>query len=65
MEQAYDQLTQACHKLAEAIYQRGRRPGRSRRARPRLRRAPPPTGEADDGVIDAEYVDVEGEEGRK
>ena len=64
MEQGYDRLTQASHKVAEVLY---RTTGAQDAAGgPAAAHAgAPPTGEADDGVIDAEYVDTEGEEGSK
>src|SRR5688572_20701027 len=56
IKSAFERLTQASHKLAEAMYQRasGAGAGAAGEAPP-----PPPAGGAEDGVIDAEYVDVD------
>ncbi|MFP5209716.1 MAG: molecular chaperone DnaK [Acidobacteriota bacterium] len=61
MKSAQERLTQASHKLAEALYkasaaQAGPAPGE-----PEAGAGAPPAGEQkkDEGVIDAEYVDVE------
>ncbi len=55
MDAAYDALTRASHKLAEAIYQRAG--GGSGQAGAEAGSPPPPAGQ--DGVVDADYVDVE------
>ena len=60
MNAASDKLTRRCHKLAEAMYKATpHRPDRWRRAL--LERARTGTDEPkkDEGVIDAEYVDVD------
>jgi molecular chaperone DnaK len=60
MDQAREKLTQASHKLAEQMYKAAQpTPG----AAPSADAGTPPSGEGqakkDEGVIDAEYVDVE------
>ena len=54
MDAAFDTLTRASHKLAEAIYQRA---GAAPPSGGGSESAPPPQGQ--DGVVDADYVDVE------
>jgi molecular chaperone DnaK len=65
MEEAYERLTQASHKVAEALYRAsgGAQPGAGGPAEGEAGSSA--GGEADDGVIDAEYVDADGEEGSK
>jgi molecular chaperone DnaK len=58
MEQAAERLTQASHKLAEAMYRQGAgAPGGG--AEGAAGGGQPPRGGASDEVIDAEYVDVD------
>ena len=58
MNRARENLTQASHKLAEHMYKRpDATPGSPERARPGARAMAP--AKKDEGVIDAEYVDVE------
>ena len=65
MDSAREKLTKASHKLAEQMYKASRSPGRAGRWRRRARsagRGQAPTArrqKKDEGVIDAEYVDVE------
>ena len=62
MDQAREKLTQASHKLAEAMYKaHSRTPVRRRPERGCGRGSPAATAEPkkDEGVIDAEYVDVD------
>ena len=60
MEQAAEKLTEASHKLAEAMYQQAGPQGPATGA-PGARRAPVRRRAAASGdeVIDAEYVDVD------
>ena len=61
MDQARDRLTQASHKLAEQMY-KAAQPQGAAGAGPSAGPTPGSNGEAqkkDEGVIDAEYVDVE------
>src|SRR5437868_14449306 len=61
MDQARERLTQASHKLAEQMY-RASQPQGAPGAGPTAGPTPGSNGEAqkkDEGVIDAEYVDVE------
>jgi molecular chaperone DnaK len=53
---ATDRLTQASHKLAEAMYKASQQPGAGAAPPP-----PPPGGDKpkDEGVVDAEFVDVD------
>ena len=55
IKSAFERLTQASHKLAEAMYQRASGAGAGAAGEA----PPPPAGGAEDGVIDAEYVDVD------
>src|SRR5687767_9885574 len=56
IKSAFERLTQASHKLAEAMYQRASgAPAGAAGEAPQQ----PPAGGAEDGVIDAEYVDVD------
>jgi molecular chaperone DnaK len=67
MSAAKDRLTQASHKLAEAMYRQAQPQGGAAGAGPQPGgpqsggdgAAPPPDGKKDEGVIDAEYVDVD------
>ncbi len=67
MNAAKDRLTQASHKLAEAMYRQAQPQGGAAGAGPQPGgpppggdgAAPPPDGKKDEGVIDAEYVDVD------
>ena len=65
MDQARERLTQASHKLAEQMYKaaqpQGDAPGAQARPGAGAGSAPGGDGQAkkDEGVIDAEYVDVE------
>ncbi len=65
MKRAQENLTKASHKLAEAMYkQAGPPPGAQPGEQPGAGPAPGGNGEAkkkDEGVIDAEYVDVDNE----
>ena len=67
MNAAKDRLTQASHKLAEAMYRQAQPQGGAAGAGPQPG-GPPPGGDGaaagdgkkkDEGVIDAEYVDVD------
>jgi molecular chaperone DnaK len=58
IKSAFERLTQASHKLAEAMYQRASAGGPGAGA-PGAAPPPPPSDGADEGVIDAEYVDVD------
>jgi molecular chaperone DnaK len=63
MEGARNRLTQASHKLAEAMYKQAAPQGGAQAA-PGAGTPPPPgtdgsAGQKPEGVIDAEYVDVE------
>jgi len=61
MDQARERLTQASHKLAEQMY-KAAQPQGAPGAGPTAGPTPGSNGEAqkkDEGVIDAEYVDVE------
>ncbi len=55
MEEAYDRLTQASHKVAEIFYRGAGGAGPQPDGGPGASTSPP----ADDGVIDAEYVDAD------
>jgi molecular chaperone DnaK len=62
MDQARERLTQASHKLAEHMYQASQRQGGAS-AGPTAGTGPPPGSDGkakkDEGVVDAEYVDVD------
>ncbi|HZR33049.1 MAG TPA: molecular chaperone DnaK [Terriglobales bacterium] len=62
MDQARERLTQASHKLAEQMY-RAAQPQGATGAGPGASAGPPPGGDGqpkrDEGVVDAEYVDVD------
>ena len=62
LNDAFNQLQTASHKLAEALYQQTRTAGCRKRAR-RIRRQQQvrrrQAAAGDDNVIDAEYVDVD------
>ncbi|HSL18856.1 MAG TPA: molecular chaperone DnaK [Methylomirabilota bacterium] len=63
MEQAYEQLTQASHQVAAALYQTATASGGAGPEQGPGQDAGPSDGAApEDEVIDAEYVDVEAEE---
>ncbi len=64
IKSSLERLTQASHKLAEAMYQRasGAPSGAAGAPGAGATSPPPGTGPADDGVIDAEYVDVDKKE---
>ena len=58
LTEAGERLTSASHKLAEAMYKANATPPEG--AGPESAGTPPPTEEKkDEGVIDAEYVDVD------
>ena len=65
MDQARERLTQASHKLAEQMYKAAQPQGApGAGAGPQAGAGPTPGGDGeskkkDEGVIDAEYVDVE------
>jgi molecular chaperone DnaK len=64
MNAARDRLTQASHKLAEAMYKQAQPAGGAPGAGPQAGPEPGANGASggqkkDEGVIDAEYVDVE------
>ncbi|MDQ2920239.1 MAG: molecular chaperone DnaK [Acidobacteriota bacterium] len=61
MNEAFNQLQTASHKLAEALYQQTATPGTETSAEDQASAAGASTagGAADDNVIDAEYVDVD------
>jgi molecular chaperone DnaK len=64
MEQALDRLTQTSHKLAEQMYKAAPPQGGTDAGSNSGAGAPPPPGSArqakhDEGVVDAEYVDVD------
>ena len=61
MDQARERLTQASHKLAEQMYKAAQPQGAPGAARPGAGAAPGGDGEAkkDEGVVDAEYVDID------
>ena len=63
MDRAREALTQASHKLAEQMYKaagrKARRAEARARRRDRVRRGGNGQAKKDEGVIDAEYVDVE------
>jgi len=65
MEQAYDRLTQASHKVAEALYRATGGQGPADGGPGSADAGPAPGGDADSGVIDAEYVDADSEGGSK
>jgi len=57
LKSAHDKLTQASHKLAEALYKAGSTPGATPGADAGAQQGT--EQKKDEGVIDAEYVDVE------
>jgi molecular chaperone DnaK len=61
MEKARETLTQASHKLAEQMYKATQAPQGAPQAGPQASADNSSNGQAkkDEGVIDAEYVDVE------
>ena len=70
MDQARERLTQASHKLAEQMYKAAQPQGDAGARSSAGNGATPPPGSSgqakqDEGVVDAEYVDVDGEDGLK
>ena len=59
MQTARDRLQAASHKLAEAMYKAAAPPNPDGTAQPGGQEPPKAEAKKDDGVIDAEYVDVE------
>jgi molecular chaperone DnaK len=61
MDQARERLTQASHKLAEQMYRAAQPQGAPGAAGPGAGAAPGGDGEAkkDEGVVDAEYIDID------
>ncbi len=59
MQTARDRLQAASHKLAEAMYKAAAPPNTDGAAQPGGQEPPRSEAKKDDGVIDAEYVDVE------
>jgi molecular chaperone DnaK len=61
MNEAFNQLQTASHKLAEALYQQSSAPGAEASAEDQASAAGASSagGAGDDNVIDAEYVDVD------
>jgi molecular chaperone DnaK len=62
MEKAYEELTQASHQIAAALYQSSAAQGQA--AETDQPSAGADAGSSDDEVIDAEYVDVEADESK-
>jgi molecular chaperone DnaK len=60
MEEAYEKLTQASHQVAAALYQASGGPEGAAAGAPEA--GAEPAAEPDEGVIDAEYVDVDAED---
>jgi molecular chaperone DnaK len=58
INRAADALTQASHKVAEAMYKSGAQPGGGPSGQS-TNGAGPKTGDKNDDVIDAEYVDAD------
>jgi len=61
MDEAYERLTQASHQVAAALYQSAGPQEGETAGGPAAAQEPEQTA-ADEGVIDAEYVDVDAEE---
>jgi molecular chaperone DnaK len=59
MQTSRDRLQAASHKLAEAMYKAATPPSPDGAGQPGGQEPPQPEAKKDDGVIDAEYVDVE------
>jgi molecular chaperone DnaK len=57
IEAKLEELTRASHKMAEAMY-KGAGAGSDSGTQPGPEQPPPPSGDASEGVIDAEYEDV-------
>jgi len=65
MDEVYERLTQASHQIAAVLYQTASADGGNPdpQAQAQDQGSPSEAGGADDDVIDAEYVDVDAEEG--